>query len=321
MRQLNCQHLVMLAVLALASPAAAQQRYFPPDPAEVAKEARISELIGQGHQEERIGNVPAAIAKLQDACVVEATRSGGFFSWARLMLARTYLRAGRDAEAIEAYKHVFAWNSAKGDLEPGFGDFVKYAMEFAILLAKTGRPQEAKAMYYFGLRNFNPFKERPIEPIPFLTVFAPEEEGESWEYTPERLEAAALMIQIMEGGMLNRVTHEETSAVQLAPRVRELAPDWFYPYLYRAAQGWNSEQTSSDLALAQALARTSVEREVVELYRRQLAEHKALLEAADLAPSSDLRPMKEGAERRARMQCLRPNEQVLRRISIDLPGG
>ncbi|MCO5297803.1 MAG: hypothetical protein M9921_13205 [Fimbriimonadaceae bacterium] len=281
MRRLNCQHLVMLAVLALASPASAQQRFFPPDPVEVAKEARIRELIEQGREQEATGNVQTAIAKLQDASAVEATRSGGFFSWARLMLARVYLRAGRDVEAIEAYKHVFAWNAAKGDLEPGFGDFVKYAMEFAILLAKSGRPEEAKAMYYFGLRNFNPEKGR-FEPAPFLTVFDPEEEGECWEYTPERLEAAALMIQIMQGGMLNRATHEETSAVQLAPKVRELVPDWFYPYLYRAAQGWNSEQTSSDLALAQALARTSVEREVVELYRRQLAEHKALLEAADL---------------------------------------
>lgn len=300
----------------------------PPDPAEQAKHARVTQLIEQAREIVRSGDEPRAVQILNDAIAVESTiivgTTGGHFSNARYALARLYAKQNRAADALEAYKRVFAWNAAKGDIENGSGAGVHAAMEYAILLARSGRSEDAKAMYYYGLRAYmNGGMSRAMEPAPFLTVYDSDPAGIQWDYTPERLEAAALMLQgMLSSGTIDFATNVRTSSEQFVARAHELAPDWFYPVLFKAAQGKDgSPEQDQLLSQAEALARNSAEREIVNWYRYDLAEHLALNIANDTPGANDNRPMTEGATRRSRIQCVRPNEQVLRRISSERPHG
>ena len=300
----------------------------PPDRAEQAKHARVRQLIDQAGELVRSGDETRAIQVLNDAALVEATiivgTTGGYFSEAKYAQARIYVKQNKPADALDAYKRVFAWNAVRGDIEGGSGAGVHAAMEYAILLARSGRSEDAKAMYYYGLRAYmSGAISRSMEPAPFLTVFDTNPEGTQWDYTPQRLEAAALMLQAMlSDGTTDFATNLPTSREQFVARARELAPDWFYPVLFRASLAKDgSPQQEQLLSEAQALARNTAERQIVDWYRNDVAEHLALNIANDTPGASDMRLMTLGAERRARMQCLRPNEQVLRRISIQRPGG
>jgi hypothetical protein len=197
-------------------------------------------------------------------------------------------------------------------------------MEYAILLAKEGRAEDAKAIYYLGVRAvmLQP-QGRSQEPAPFLIVFDPDPEGIYWEYSPQRLEAAVLMVQAMlASGVQDFATNTWTSSRQFIERVRALAPDWFYPVLYMANQrDYGSPEREQLLAQADALAKPGLEKRFIEDFRRAVAAYLAEFEQQNLVPGVDHSPMIEGAERRKRMQCLRPNEQILRRISIERPGG
>jgi tetratricopeptide (TPR) repeat protein len=320
---------IMCTILVLYGQSASQGHVVPPpDPAEQAKHTRVRQLIDQAQSLVQSGDESRAIQLLNDAAAVEATiivgTGGGHFSNAIYALARLYVKQSRVAEALDAYKRVFAWNAAQGDIEIGSGAGVHAAMEYAILLAKSGRSEDAKAMYYYGLRAYMSGKmSRAMEPAPLLTVFDADPEGIQWDYTPQRLEAAGLMLQAMlSSGRTDFATNVETSRDQFVARARELAPDWFYPVLFKAAQAKDgSPEQEQLLSQAEALARNTAERQIVDWYRNDVAEHLALNIANDTPGASDMRPMTFGAERRARIQCLRPNEQVLRRISIKRPGG
>ncbi|MBI5706815.1 MAG: hypothetical protein HZC36_07480 [Armatimonadetes bacterium] len=193
-------------------------------------------------------------------------------------------------------------------------------MEYAILLAKAGREEDAKAMYYYGLRNLNPGQTRSVEPSPFLMVFDPEPEGAVWEYTRERLEAAALVVQAMCGGTMVLATRKQILPEELAIKANRLAPEWYYPLLFKAARSWLANWAPALLGEAESLAKPGLESQLVARYRQELAEHKAYIEAEEMFGAKDTRPMREGNDRRARMRCLKPNEQVLKRLSVQFPG-
>jgi hypothetical protein len=130
------------------------------------------------------------------------------------------------------------------------------------------------------------------------------------------------MVQAMFGSSKDFATGVTTYSKDFVARARQLAPDWFYPVLFLANNATNgSAQEQQLLAEADALARPGLERQLVEGFRQRLAEWREHCEENHLAWSmaTDNRLMTEGAERRKRMQCLRPNEQILRRLSIERP--
>jgi hypothetical protein len=164
-------------------------------------------------------------------------------------------------------------------------------------------------------------KSRSQEPVPFLVVFDAEPEGIYWDYTPDRLEAAADMLQaILSTSNVDFATNVWTYDTDFVQRARQLAPDWFYPVLFLANRADNgSAKEQQLLAEAEGLAKPGLERQFVDQFRRDLAEWQHICEQNDTPDASDDRPLNEGAARRKRMECLRPNEQVLRRLSVEMP--
>lgn len=228
--------------------------------------------------------------------------------------AMLLVKLNRNEEALAAYKQVYRWNAAKGDLACGSGGFPEASLGYALLLSKVGKVEEAKAMYYFVLRNFNPADDRQIEPVPFIRVFDPDPEGSCVEYSPPQFEAAALMIMAMHGGSRDPLVRKGTDPDVLISRVKELAPDWFYPYAYLAALGYAQPWADERMAQADARANT-IERQLMERLRVEIAEVKAINAERDTPDAMDVRPMKDGNARRKRMQVLRPNPEILKSLA------
>lgn len=310
-RSLHTAVLLLIAGSALAQPGG-----HPPDPSEIAKDHQVDTLCQQAYVLIRANRAEEAIPIFEQAREIERTKQL-FSADASFEMGRNYIRMGRDALALDAYKQCMFWDSQKHDVFVGVG-YWPFAMEYAILLARNGKEEEAKAMYYEGLRQFNAGAsgDRLLEPAPFLVVFDSEAEGVCWDYTPQRLEAAALMLEVLTGNWMDRATRIVTKTDDTIRRIRLLAPDWFYPVLYRAAKGWRSTASAPLVDQADALAKPGLEKQLVAQYRLDLAAHKARNANNDPPDPDDTTPMSEGKERRARMQCLRPNEEVLRRISI-----
>lgn len=296
----------------------------PSDPAEDAKLARATQLIEDATSLLRAGNDQGAISMLNQAAEVEASMQT-FYPRAKYRLARIYVKQNRIADALAAYRACFTWypraqwgGIKRADIK---GGGIQTIMEYAILLAKEGRAEDAKAMYYYGLRSHMGPMSRSQEPAPFLLVFDPDAEGNYWEYTPQRLEAAAFMVQAMlTDGVTDFASNVRTTVDQLVERALALNPDWFYPVLFNANRK-NLDSSSREQLTTQAetMARPGLERQLVARFRQDIAELLVINEQNDTPGAWDRRPMREGAERRKRMQCLRPNEQILRRLSIERP--
>lgn len=318
----------LLLLPAAVLPASAQIKFIlPPDPVAEAKIARAGELIEQARPLARRNEDQQAIAILRRAADIEATIRAGFWSRAKYALARIYVKQNRIDDALANFKAVFAWNPKsllggikRGDLD---GGSVQAAIEYAILLAQAGRPGDAKALYYYGLRAYlNQELPRDMEPAPFLVVFDLEPEGICWDYSPRRLEAAAMMLSgMLTGGTTDFATGVVTSSRDNIAKARELAPEWFYPVLFLANQAnYGSERQQDLLSQAGALVKPGIERQLLDQYRRDLADWRAICDEHGWAQAVDGRPLAEGARRRSQMQCLRPDEQVLRRLSVAMPG-
>lgn len=289
---------------------------FPEDPVEEAKKAEWARLMTVARELVRAHDYGAAVAAYDRAHEVGRTLSA-FNGQAKYEQAKVLTVMHRDAEALEAYRHVFKWDARDGRVRFS-ADGMGAPMGYAMLLAKNGRAEEARAMYYVGMRNFNIGDVRESrEPIPYLAVFEPDTEGVASEYTPARLEAAALLALAANGGWselpLLTMTIEPD---ELLKRAHELWPEWFGPVLWQAALAWNRPEGPRLLDQAERLARPGPEKELVAQYRVSLAEHIALNEARGTPGEPDTRPMKEGNRRRARMECLRPREEILKRLVL-----
>lgn len=320
MRYCWMKSLVFAAMFVICIPAVGQgyrDQGFPEEKVTKAKFEQLNSLIRDAHAQIRAGDDAKAIVLLRQAVAVEDTIPG-FVAKAQFELAQVYLRLKKPAEAMEAFRNGYLWNPKRGDLYRGGGD-VHFAMEYAILLARQGKPEEAKAMYYYGLSELNPQDQRHVEPVPFLVVFDPEPEGIVWDYDPDTLEAAARMVQALLGGTTDRSTGKLTGYGELVQRVKVLTPYWFYPKLLQANSFCFDQRGAELLAEADALALPGVEKQLVSEYTQDLADLLALNIKNDSPRASDFRPMTRGNERRARMQCLKPNEEVLKRVSIQRP--
>jgi tetratricopeptide (TPR) repeat protein len=301
--------IVAVGLLAFASSARAQGEKIvvPDDPAEPVKSAELLGLLKQARTLVGNGHFEEAVSLLKQACGIERTM-GGFRAVSQCELAKAFTKAGRIEEALASYRQVFKWDAKRNDLIVGTGSILGPSMDYAILLARAGKAEEAKAMYYFGMRNFNRQEIRDNEPVPMLVVFDADPEGVVWQYSPSMLEAAALLIKCTDSNLADRTA--------MYSRIAELAPDWFLLPMWKAARGWRSNVAPQLLAQATTSAKPGIEQDLVARYKVELAEHRAYVEAHDLVYVSDNRPMTDGNARRARMECLRPNVDLLKRLSV-----
>lgn len=314
---------IVLIALAANSIAFGQDKSMihPPDTELLAKFDQIDKLKADAHTAYRNGHADNALELLEQADAMERALDGyrGSNMFCRSAIYKKALllaRLNRNEEALAAYKQVFRWSPEKGDLVSGSGwDVRRSALDYALLLSKVGKVEEAKAIYYFTLRNLNsPDGDRQLEPVPFIRVFDPDPEGSYVEYSPQQFEAAALMIKAMHGGDSDHFWGRGIDPAVLVARAKELAPDWFYPYVYLAALGYAQPWAAESLAQADARANT-IERELIERLRVEMAELKAINAEKGAPGVEDTRPMTDGNARRKRMQVLRPNPDLLKSLA------
>jgi tetratricopeptide (TPR) repeat protein len=269
-----------------------------------------AKALEEGDQFQEALAIYSEVAEMQEARNIFSSRS-------KYGMARCLTALGREEEALGAFKRAFMWSSRSGRLTlgDGDGDFIRMSADYAMLLAKRGRAEDAKALYYSALRRFNLGGTYPNyamegrrykEPVPFLVVFDPEPLGIAWEYSPQNLEAALKMLLAL-----------TTAQKDLLSQVKALRPDWFYPVMYEEVR--YGDRNPGLLAQAEALAKPGLEKQLVATYKVELAEHQAFLDASDLVHVPDRRPMREGNLRRAQMQCLQPDVIRLKSLSTVYP--
>lgn len=212
--------------------------------------------------------------------------------------ARVLTRAGRRDEALEAYRKAVRWDAEQGELD----SHIEIAMEYAILLARAGREEDAKAMYYYGLRIFNRLPGGTLEPFPFLVVFDPDPVMQYWPYSVENLTAAATVL-----------TADLSGPYRPYEKVRQMKPDWILPAIYNVWQPLVDHQERERLAAATRLARTQEEREWAALYQPVLELTDWQEQQAKFYEVAD-RLAAVGAERRKNSVVLRRAKENLRNI-------
>ncbi|HVT13966.1 MAG TPA: tetratricopeptide repeat protein [Fimbriimonadaceae bacterium] len=243
---------------------------------------------------------------MKRATVVEASIKYVFRSTANYGLARALTAAGRDEEALEAYRHAVKWDSKTRDLDVNGPPFYRVTTDYALLLSKRGKIKEAKALYYYTLRQLNGLQSREHEPAPFLVIFDPDQNGVCWEYDPVRFKVANMML---------RQCFEDDP--QVIEQVEKMAPDWFWPVLYSADKmdpvhdalvPTAAKERQALLDRAQRLAKPGIERDIMRWY----------LDRIRVAPSAikDKSPMTEGTLRLAQIEVVKPDEKLLRSLSV-----
>lgn len=213
--------------------------------------------------------------------------------------ARVLTRAGRRDEALEAYRKAVRWDAEQGELD----SHIEIAMEYAILLAQAGREEDAKAMYYYGLRiiSSGSLPNGRGEPFPFLVVFDPDPVMQYWPYSVENLTAAALVLTRSKGFR------------EPLERALRMKPDWIVPAMYNVWQDFVDHQERERLAAAMRLARTQEEREWAALYQPVL-ELTDSMEQLDMFEQVADRLAAIGLERRKNSVVLRRAKENLRNI-------
>jgi hypothetical protein len=91
----------------------------------------------------------------------------------------------------------------------------------------------------------------------YLVVFDPEPGMTVWEYTPERLEAAATLLATRDYG-----SRESIATIE---RIRQVVPEWIVPMMYNS--GSLVDRTQAFLDEVSVCARTEEERAWLDAYR------------------------------------------------------
>jgi tetratricopeptide (TPR) repeat protein len=249
--------LLLLMSLHLASAQGGNDRRdlkpLPPELLEKSKRAGEAEHRGRAFLEQK--KYDEAIAAFREAIAIEATIPG-FESSGNYELAKALVLAGRPEEALAAYKNAIEYREDWHELHINGPPFPYVQLDYAILLAKSGKVEEAKMIYYSVLRNYR--GNRNSEPFPLLVVFDYDPTMVVWEYSPERFIAAAMMA---------RATLSQNEAVSMAERVAIMEPNWVVPVVYLASRGKRSE----NLRIAQALAANDEEKAWVRMYTDAIA--------------------------------------------------
>jgi tetratricopeptide (TPR) repeat protein len=262
----------------------------------IARYEERENLIRRAHKLEAEGKVSEAILVLRKAAVLDRiVGPGGDYGSATQMLARLLPIVGRPDEALALYRSMFYWDAALQDIRCSVGLVSVPAMDYAILLAARGRAQEAKEMYYAGLRHMN---YRVADHMaPFYIAFDPLPHFTQWQYSPQRLEAAAKSIRA------RSVTCAGKAA--LLKRVRQLAPDWFLPLLLEAESLPPGDKRTTVMQAAKRLARSQLEREICAHFEAESDKPMYdVLRKAGLYSHDGWETVK----------VLKPNEQVLKKL-------
>lgn len=248
---LNTTLVLMTLALSYSAPALAQGQPMPQERVELMQ--RMGRLAREGERLIARGQVDDGLAKLIEAKRLEETIPGMPWGSVAATLGKALDDLGQPIEALAAFKDSLRYDARTGDLDT-FGPYGIHTMDYAILLARQGRLQDAKAVYYYVLRHLSERGEAEFEPIPFLVVFDPDPTMTVRELTPEKLIAAATMVRAM----------WETAPKKTAERAHELEPTWLFPVMFLAKL--TSDRRDERLALARNLARTDEEREWVRTF-------------------------------------------------------
>lgn len=221
-----------------------------------AKYDRRGAALDRGRALLQRNEIEAAIAAFRECIQIENTIPGPTSSGS-YELAKALVLAKRPKEALEAYKHAFWWSAKKQDLATNGPPMMKLGTDYAILLAQCGMEEEAKAMYYWAMRQFRGDSSK--EPIPYLVVFDPDPTMTVWEFSREKLISALMML---------RAVFSENEARDRAQEVLKREPSWIVPVMFLASLD------RSQYDLAYNLATTAEEKEWVRRYDAAFAASK-----------------------------------------------
>ena len=227
----------------------------PPSPEFMAKVHRASDALLHARRLFKDGKLPEAIDAFRVAIQLYSLLPG-LSSSANYGLAKALTQAGRNTEALAAYRQAFAWDSKREDLDTNGPPFVLLYMDYAILLAKEGRHEDARAVYYSGLRHLNMLNPGH-EVIPYTILFEPEEGMFSMEYSKDRLISAAMLMKAPHSG--------DPESMAIAREVHRREPTWAAP-LVILAMG-SEDEPENLLRTAFGLARNEEERAWVKDYQ------------------------------------------------------
>ena len=228
----------------------------PIDPKLLAKIEKSRATIDLGNGLLRESKIEEAIVEFRKAIEIENT-FGYFTSVGRYELAKALTVAGRLDEAIVAFKSALKWNSVRQDLTGNGPVLTLIAMDYAMVLARVGKTSEAKSIYYFGLREFNVGALETFEPVPFLVVFDPDPNATVWEYSEQKLIAAATMA---------KAPYMNIETTKLVEQVRSMEPSWSLPVAFQASRKLGKKREEL-LNIALRLTKSSLERSRIESLR------------------------------------------------------
>lgn len=224
------------------------------EPEWLGRANKASNLTTQGRELARKGQLEEAMALFRQAIEINKTVPA-FRSAAHYELAKALALVDRVDEALEQYKQAFRWAPGAKRLGTNGPPFPYVHLDYAILLARAGRAEDAKAVYYDALRDYNYPPSHYKEPVPFLVLFDPEPGMTYWEYSPEKLILAARTVRAM-----------DTSRKEDILEIRRLEPSWYLPALMLVLMSSGAERSGLHV-LAENLATNDEERGWVLEYR------------------------------------------------------
>lgn len=228
----------------------------PIPPELLAKNAKAHAALKRGEKFQRQNQLQEAIAAFREVVAIEKTIPG-FVSIGNYALAKALTTAGRTNEALDAYKQAFMWDPVRKDLMTNGPPAALINMDYAILLAKSGKLAEAKAIYYRGLRLLDQHSTSDFEPIPFLVVFDADPTMVVWDLAPEKLIAAAKMV---------KAPHMNDQDVATTEEVRRMEPGWAVPVVYLATRSPNARRPGL-YKLAEAQAESDEQRAWIQAFQ------------------------------------------------------
>lgn len=246
------------------------------EPPEIrAKRDQVSNLIKAAESLAKDRKFDEAIGLHQEAVVLQATLPG-FSSGVHYSYATTLGAAGRYSEAAEAFRSAVAWTlesrEQSSDLYVNGPVLCRVLLDYALVLLKLDRLDDAKAIYYGALRAL-PSVELPSV-YPFLVVFDPEPGLTVWPLTKPRLEAALLMLK-------HQGTHEKDGLAEL-DRIQAAAPEWILPAFVRALSFKNRDAKIAEVDKVYLMASTEEEQGWIDRWRQYIKlEPKSAQEVMD----------------------------------------
>lgn len=256
------------------------------------------------------GDIEGAIKAFRTAVAIRdraAKKFGGFSSSSKYELAKALTLFNRPTEALEAYKSAFQWSNRRQDIDSNGPPFTELGTDYALLLARLGKFEEAKAMYYWVMRNWT--VAGGVEYFPYLVVFEPEPGMAVWENKPEKLLSAIMMLRAIQ-----TQTFEERKA--RLEEVRQREPSWLLPLAYK--HGFDDKRQWIDLAKEQAAG--TDEKEWVADFEAALA-RQSFGERQDALREVRKRLESIGVERRKRSAVLKRAKEEMAKLHPRLASG